>query len=156
VSDGQNTVNANKIFVKNRYSDVWSSIDLRHDGARCAADSRLCHIGQIPPELIDKPHPRRMSSKDRRLSEDVKAIQLSVQRFVSMKVVVEGTRVKLHGFDENLHYSFSNLDALEVLKSALPLRPNSGKPLSRASNSGSDFLRRTRRFGKTTIKPMLF
>jgi hypothetical protein len=133
---GEKAVEANNVFVKDLYPDVWSSIDLRDADARSAAELLLCHFGQIPPQLFDRAHQRRDPPPAPPHFGSVRAVQFNAQALLTVQICVEGTRSRIYGIDEGLRCHFSNIDVVDALKSGSALRRNSMKPprLSRAAS----------------------
>lgn len=56
---GEKAVKANNIYLKEMYDDIWTHEKLSDPNERASIEAILCHVGQIPPQLFDKPHPIR-------------------------------------------------------------------------------------------------
>ena len=60
---GEKATAAHNVFIREIYPDIWDHVDLNDPKARAQTEALLCHVGQIPPQLFDKPHPMRNARK---------------------------------------------------------------------------------------------
>ncbi|OHT15010.1 Beige/BEACH domain containing protein [Tritrichomonas foetus] len=56
---GEKAKQANNVFMKEMYDDVWTPENLSDPFTRAQIEAIQCHVGQVPPQLFDKPHPQR-------------------------------------------------------------------------------------------------
>lgn len=57
---GEKAAKADNVFMPQMYDDIWTLKNLKDPTLRAEIEAILCHVGQIPPQLFDKPHPTRM------------------------------------------------------------------------------------------------
>lgn len=58
---GKKAKAANNVYLKEMYEDIWTPENLADPEKRAHIEAILCHVGQVPPQLFDKPHPQRMN-----------------------------------------------------------------------------------------------
>ena len=57
---GEKAQEASNVYMKEMYDDIWTQENLRDPAKRAEIEAILCHVGQIPPQLFDRPHPKRL------------------------------------------------------------------------------------------------
>ena len=60
---GEKAKKADNVFMPQMYDDIWTPTNLNNPSIRAEIEAILCHVGQVPPQLFDKPHPVRVPAR---------------------------------------------------------------------------------------------
>ena len=99
---GEKAAKADNVFMRQMYDDIWTPQNLKDPAARAEIEAILCHVGQVPPQLFEKPHPMRMP-KPPSICGIFKAVTLSLQTktLVASSIKVDAEkRIHVSSFDE--------------------------------------------------------
>ena len=58
-SRGENAAKIDNVFMPEMYGEIWTKERIQDPQLRAETEAVLCHVGQVPPQLFDKPHPKR-------------------------------------------------------------------------------------------------
>lgn len=57
--NGEKARDNDNLYMPQMYTSIWTQQNLQDPGERAQIEAMLCHVGQVPPQLFDKPHPTR-------------------------------------------------------------------------------------------------
>jgi hypothetical protein len=91
--DKQRSEKANNIYMAEMYEGIWTEENLSNAATRAEIEAILCHVGQIPPQLFERPHPRRApkAGPGKTVSRCV-AIDLKVAKVIGGAVSIDANR----------------------------------------------------------------
>jgi WD40 repeat protein len=101
--DKQRSERAHNTFMAELYPTVWTDEKLLMAATRAEVEAILRHIGQIPPQLFDKPHPSR-SPKAQLTNTIIRrvTIDMKVSNIVAGSITVEsGSKLLVATIDES-------------------------------------------------------
>ena len=62
---GENAKKANNLFMPQMYTNIWNDPENSQDPTnRAQIEAILWQVGQVPPQLFDKPHPQKVAKID--------------------------------------------------------------------------------------------
>jgi len=60
---GEEAIKANNVYLPNIYENVWTNDTLKDPMKRASIEAAMCHVGQMPPQVFNSPHPKRNIKK---------------------------------------------------------------------------------------------
>lgn len=83
---GEKAWQANNVFMRQMYADIWTQENFQDSEERAQIEAILCHVGQIPPQLFDRPHPKR--------NQQTQKQGFNMQMKLDTSVLAVGTYIK--------------------------------------------------------------
>jgi hypothetical protein len=111
---GERAVEANNVFMRDLYDDIWGLIDVADEAERVMIESRLSHVGQIPPQLFDKQHPRRDPVRELRRFAARKVVSIAKTETTAAHVVLEQGKAKFFILEPSQTCSSLTVDIAEA------------------------------------------
>jgi hypothetical protein len=113
---GQNAEDANNVFMRTLYDDVWSFVDLRNPEERAGAEALLSHVGQIPAQLFDRPHPRRDQRPTVDAARVAHAVPAALPEVSSVGFLAVKSEVKILFLEANLKFGAREFEPANLVR----------------------------------------
>lgn len=121
---GQKAVNADNTYMPYMYDDIWDDENNLQDLAqRAQIESVLTHVGQIPHQLFQKPHPQRnpvqLNNMLSNLLESPTKYELNFKIIISSIFINQlSSKIKIYSID-NYGNSSTTVCSIESIKKSL-------------------------------------
>ena len=94
---------ANNVFMHEMYPTIWNETSLNDVDTRINVEAILCHIGQIPQQLFDKPHPQVHNAPKQNIENGKsKTVSLPLTESIIMVEIISSERIAtIYTVDEN-------------------------------------------------------
>jgi hypothetical protein len=119
---GEKAVESMNVFLRDLYDDIWNTINIQDEAVRATTESRLAHVGQIPPQLFERPHPRRAPARASKCFPVQKAMNLVKPGAVYCEVVIDHGRARLYSIDSQANCSLAAVAIAEAFRNGAVVR----------------------------------
>jgi hypothetical protein len=108
--------------MRDFYDDIWNSAGIQDEVVRHTVESRLAHVGQIPPQLFDRAHPRRDPPRGTRRFAAQKAVILLWPGILHCEIAVDQGRARLYTIDSQARCSLATVDIADAVRNGMLAR----------------------------------
>jgi hypothetical protein len=130
---GERAEEANNVFLRTSYEDVWSFIDVRNADERAGVEAVLSHVGQVPAQLFDRPHPKRDPRPNYDRNRMPQVVPAGVSSVLYAGFVLVKSELKIYFLDENFKASSKEFDSGQLVKPPPTPRRHGSIAISRTS-----------------------
>ncbi|OHT04027.1 Beige/BEACH domain containing protein [Tritrichomonas foetus] len=153
---------ANNVFMHEMYSNIWDEIALNDIEKRSNVEAVLCHIGQIPPQLFDKPHPKPepLQPKKKHIHTSKMVSFASSLKLIMLDLVTKDHTVKIYAVDDNYvpkNFTYEPtvlLDKPDIIPSQVPMPNSHNQSMTHSSSSGIALSAASRGSQVNLLKPV--
>jgi len=114
--NGENSEANDNMYLPQMYSTIWNDENLKNPTRRAETEAVLCHVGQIPPQLFDKPHIKREKLQSNNNIQCVASLKLMAHKFIASNLSSIGNqKAKLTVVDESGVLSTYHIDIKKLI-----------------------------------------
>ena len=118
--NGEKAIKANNTFLPEMYQNIWNNESLSDPIQRSQIEAIQCHVGQIPPQLFDNPHPKRMKKSLNKsfISEPISVV-LTKSKFIIASFVVlnhHSIKASIANINGDSNVSYLNIKSIQSQK----------------------------------------
>jgi hypothetical protein len=114
---GEAAIAADNVYMEEMYHNIWTDENLRDPAVREDIEAVLCHVGQIPPQLFERPHPHRNGKTIANALTQSFSVALNLAKVLGAVIILDNARtVKVTGIDETGLILVSQFDITEILR----------------------------------------
>jgi hypothetical protein len=130
---GERAVEANNVFLRSLYADIWETVDPRIADKRAETEALLSHVGQIPPQLFDKPHPKRDVYVCSYGTRTIRKAVIDLSPLALAHIIQTGSRVQIYVLSHTQACLVSTIDTVDPANVVVPIRRSLSNPIPAAA-----------------------
>ena len=116
---GEKAKKANNVFMPQMYDDIWTPTNLNNPSTRAEIEAILCHVGQVPPQMFDKPHPVRVPARQVSPILDKPVLLKLDGHLIMAESYVAGPKIIIAYVDANGHSLVSSFTTEQLARIAI-------------------------------------
>jgi hypothetical protein len=114
---GEQAALANNVFKREFYEDIWDITDPGDVPGQIRAEALLRDVGQIPPQLFDKPHPAKQALASSDTTQLGKAsVPVNISRVLSTYLFCNERELHVHVIDQLLKTYNLSYQIVDIMK----------------------------------------
>lgn len=111
---GEKAWQSDNVFMPEMYDSVWTQANLKNPERRAEIEAILCYVGQIPPQLFERPHPARA-----KIDAAMPAIEDTITlRFPTSQIIAAGIyithEIRIVCYDDSGHAIISSFTCSQL------------------------------------------